>query len=216
MPTRLTAGEVPRPPRHVQATQQVRRHIAFESELDPGFGEHIARKAYGEKLFSCIQCGTCSGTCPVSPYMDFTPRRIIAMVREGFRDEVLHCFTIWLCASCYACTVDCPREIKITDVMYALKQEAIARGVYRRRFPIPVLAREFFRGVESQGRSNEVPLMLRLFLKTNPLGLLQNLAIGLRLLWTGRLSLRPERTRQRDTVRRLLRAAKATAQGETP
>ena len=201
-------------PRHMTGERvsprwEIERHIAYESELDPHFGEHIAVKAYGEKLFSCIQCGTCSGTCPVSHYMDHTPRRIIAMIREGFRDEVLHCFTIWLCASCYACTVDCPREIKITDVMYALKQEAIARGVYPKRFPIPVLAREFFRGVQSCGRSNELPLMIRLLLKTNP----QNVSIGLRLWWTGRLSLRQERTRQRDTVRTLLRAAKAAERG---
>ncbi|HTU01306.1 MAG TPA: 4Fe-4S dicluster domain-containing protein, partial [Candidatus Sulfotelmatobacter sp.] len=156
--------EVPRPARPLQVRREIRRHIAYESELDPTFGEHIARKAYGEKLFSCIQCGTCSGTCPVSHYMDYTPRKIIAMVRGGFRDEALNCFTIWLCASCYACTVDCPREIKITDVMYALKQEAISQGVYPRRFPIPILAREFFRGVIRDGRSNEMPLMLRLFL----------------------------------------------------
>jgi len=209
----MTGEDVSRPAQRVAERWEIQRHIAYESELDPQFGERIAAKAYGEKLFSCIQCGTCSGTCPVSHYMDHTPRRIIAMIREGFRDEVLHCFTIWLCASCYACTVDCPREIKITDVMYALKQEAIARGVYPHRFPIPVLAREFFRGVQACGRSNELPLMIRLFLKTNPLGMLKNVSIGLRLWWTGRLSLRREHTRQRDTVRTLLRAAKAAEKG---
>jgi hypothetical protein len=58
-----------------------------------------------------------------------------------------------------------------------------------------------------------MPLMVRLFLKTNPLGLLQNIAIGLRLLRTGRMSLRLEHTRRRDTVRRLLQAAKAPQEG---
>ena len=216
MPNQTRGEDVPRAPRPMLVRQEVRRHIAYESELDPSFGEHIARKAYGEKLFSCIQCGTCSATCPVSHYMDFTPRKIIAMVREGFRDEVLNCFTIWLCASCYACTVDCPREIKITDVMYALKQEAIAQGVYPRGFAIPVLAREFFRGVQRHGRSNEVPLMIRLFLKTNPLGMLQNASIAWRLWRTGRLSLRQESTRRRDTVRTLLQAAKQADEGSAP
>ena len=206
---RMTGGDFARPVPRIPGPKDIRRHIAYESELDPGFGEKIARKAYGEKLFSCIQCGTCSGTCPVSHYMDYTPRKIIAMTREGFRDEVLHCLTIWLCASCYACTVDCPREIKITDVMYALKQEAMARGVYPGGFSIPVLAREFFRGVERGGRSNELPIMLRFFLKTNPLRMLQNAPVAWRLWRTGRLSLRREQTQQRDTIRTLLRAAKA-------
>ena len=191
----------------------IRRRIKYESELDAGFAARIAAAAYGEKMFSCIQCGTCSATCPVSPYMDYTPRRIIAMVREGFRDEVLNSLTIWLCASCYSCTVECPREIKITDVMYALKQEAIAQGVYPKRFPIPVLAREFFRGVEQHGRSSEGLLMVKFYLKTNPLGMLKNIPIAWRLWRTGRLSLGVEGTRQKDTVRTLLRAAKQAGGG---
>ena len=186
----------------------VRRSMKYQSELDSGFGEKIARAAYGEKLFSCIQCGTCAATCPVSHYMDYTPRRIIAMVREGFRDEVLNCQTIWLCASCYSCTVDCPKEIKITDVMYALKQEAMSQGMYPKRFPIPILAQEFFRGVQRTGRNSEGPLMVRFFLKTNPLGMIRNIPIAWKLWRTGRLSLRTEGTRNKGTVRTLLRAAK--------
>jgi heterodisulfide reductase subunit C len=187
---------------------EIQHRIKYESELDAGFGEKIAGMAYGEKLFSCIQCGTCSGTCPVSHYMDYTPRRIIAMVREGFRDEVLNSVTIWLCASCYSCTAECPREIKITDVMYALKQEAIAAGTYPKRLPIPVLAREFFHGVEKTGRNSEGPLMVKVFLKTNPLGMLKNSLMALRLWRTGRLSLREERMKQPGDVATLLRAAK--------
>ncbi len=213
MPHLATGGEAPRAARPIQERKDVRRHITYESELDPGFAEKIARLAYGEKLFSCIQCGTCSGTCPVSHYMDYTPRKIIAMVREGFRDEVLNSLTIWLCASCYSCTVDCPREIKITDVMYALKQEAMTQGLYPKRFPIPVLAREFFRGVASHGRNSEGPLMVRFFLKTNPLRMLRNAPVAWRLWRTGRLSLLAEKTQSKGVVGRLLRAAKQVEEG---
>ena len=89
------------------------RKIRYESELDPHFADEIASIPDGEKLFTCIQCGTCSGMCPMSPYMDYTPRQIIAMIRAGFRSEVLSSYTTWLCASCYACAVECPKEIKI-------------------------------------------------------------------------------------------------------
>ncbi len=196
-----------------ERSTEVERRLRYESQLDPTFGEKVAKLAYGEKLFSCIQCGTCSATCPLSHYMDYTPRRIIAMVREGFKDDVLHSRTIWLCASCYSCMVDCPREIKITDVMYALKQEALAHGDYPRRFPIPVLAREFFRGVERYGRSSEGLLMMKFYLKTNPLGALRNLPVAWRLWRTGRLSLWQERTREKATVRTLLHAVRAAEGG---
>jgi quinone-modifying oxidoreductase, subunit QmoC len=192
---------------------EIHRRIKYESELDPGFAARIAAAAYGEKMFSCIQCGTCSGTCPVSHYMDFTPRRIIAMVRAGFKDEILNSTTIWLCASCYSCTCECPKEIKITDVMYALKQEAMAQRKYPPRFPLPVLAREFFRSVMRTGRNSEGPLMVKLFLKTNPFGMLKNSLLALRLLRTGRMSLREEGMRNAGVIQTLLSASKQAEGG---
>jgi heterodisulfide reductase subunit C2 len=195
------------------AKTEIHRRIKYESELDPTFSSRIAALAYGEKMFSCIQCGTCSGTCPVSHYMDFTPRRIIAMVREGFKQEVLNSITIWLCASCYSCTCECPREIKITDVMYALKQEAIAQGMYPKRFPAPVLAREFFRGVRKTGRNSETQLMIRFFLKTNPFGMLKNTLLALRLWRSGRMPLFEKHMRNPQDVQTLLRTCKQAEGG---
>jgi quinone-modifying oxidoreductase, subunit QmoC len=189
-------------------SKKVVRRIKFESELDLDFGEAVATKAYGQKLLSCIQCGTCSGSCPLSHYMDYTPRRIIAMIREGFKDEVLNSLTIWLCASCYSCYVQCPRQIHITDVMYTLKREAIARGVYPKRHPIPVLAREFYAQVLRQGRNTESWVLIRLFLKTNPFKMFKEATLGLRLMKAGRMSLSTERVRNRLQLHKMLKAVK--------
>jgi len=172
--------------------KSVIRRLKFESELDLSFGEHVAERAYGQKLLSCIQCGTCSATCPLSHYMDYTPRKIIAMTREGFKEEVLNSLTIWLCASCYSCTVQCPRQIHITDVMYALKREAIARGFYPAKHPIPVLARAFFERVMHDGRNTESRLLITLYLRTNPFKMLKEAFLGLHLFRSGRLSLKRE------------------------
>ena len=199
----------------VDVGEDVRRLIKYEAELDRGFGSTIAHLAHGEKFYTCIQCGTCSATCPVSHYMDFTPRKIIAMVREGFREEVLGSFTIWLCASCHSCTADCPREIKITDVMYALKQLAIKEGVYPKRFPIPIMAQAFYKHVEKAGRNSEGRLMMSLALKTNPLRLLRYAKVGLKLFFKGRIPLREESIQNKDELQALLRAverAKEVAQ----
>ena len=80
-------------------TKPIERTIKYEAELDHQFAVDIAGKPGGEQLYSCIQCGTCSATCPLSIYMDYTPRRIVAMTRAGFKEEVLNSFTIWLCSS---------------------------------------------------------------------------------------------------------------------
>jgi heterodisulfide reductase subunit C2 len=182
------------------------RKIKYEAELDPGFADEIASIPGGETLFHCIQCGTCSGMCPLSSYMDFTPRRIIAMIRAGFRNEVLSSYTSWLCASCYSCTVECPKNIKITDIMYATKRLAIREGVAPKRFPISILAREFFNQVRSKGRSSEGRLIIRLFLKSNPLKAIKQAGLGMRLWSKGRIGLGIESIERRKELNKLLDA----------
>jgi heterodisulfide reductase subunit C2 len=169
------------------------RKLKLQRDADPEWARQVSERPGCEGLFSCLQCGTCSGACPLSIYMDFGPRRIIALVREGFREDALSSQTIWLCASCYSCAVHCPRQIHITDVMYSLKREAIQHKLYPGRFPIPVLAREFYRMVRRRGRISEFRVVLRLALRTNPLTLLSMMRHGWDLLRTGRLALRKDR-----------------------
>jgi heterodisulfide reductase subunit D len=83
----------------------------------------------GERVIACYQCGTCSGSCPTAPAMDYTPRRILHMLRLGLGTRVLQSRAIWLCTSCYSCTTRCPREIKITDAMIGLRRLAVERGM---------------------------------------------------------------------------------------
>ncbi len=200
---------------HKTERKAVVRRIKYESELDHEFGEHIAAHAYGERLMSCIQCGTCSATCPLSHFMDYTPRKVIAMTREGFKQEVLNSLTIWLCASCYSCMVQCPRQIHITDVMYALKREAMASGYVPKRLPIPVLAKAFFNQVRRNGRNTESWLLINLYLRTNPFGMLKEALLGMRLFLSGRMSLKPDRIKRRDELKTILRAVE-TAKGGSP
>ena len=182
----------------------IERTIKYDIERDRNFPREIMSHTGCEKLYGCIQCGTCSATCPVSIYMDYTPRQLMALTRAGFKHEVLNSLTIWICASCYACTVDCPKEIKVTDIMYALKRRALHDRVYPKRFPIPVLAREFFKMVRSRGRITESQLVMRLFVQTSWLALVKTWRLGFNLLRTGRFSLKTERMANPDTLGRLI------------
>jgi len=173
----------------------MQRELKFQREANPEWARQVSERPGGEGVFSCLQCGACSGTCPLSIYMDFGPRRIIALVREGFRKDALSSQTIWLCASCYSCTVHCPRQIHITDIMYGLKREAIQERLYPRRFAVPILAQEFCAMVRRNGRSSEFWLVLRMALRSNPFILFGMMRTGWDLLRTGRLSLRRERIR---------------------
>jgi quinone-modifying oxidoreductase subunit QmoC len=192
------------------------RRVKRQSQLDPGFADEMAAIPGGERLRECIQCGTCSAVCPLSAYMDYTPRRLVAMTRAGMKDDVLRSLSIWVCASCYACTVACPKEIPITDVMYALKRMAIREGVHPKRFATPVLTREFVGSVDRFGRSTESRLAMRLYLKTRPMLLLRDARLGRRLLRRGRMGLRRESIRQRAQLRTMLRALETPPRRAAP
>ena len=180
------------------------RKLKFQREADPEWARLVSERPGCEGLFSCLQCGACSGTCPLSIYMDFSPRRIVALVREGFRKDALSSKTIWLCASCYSCAVHCPRQIHITDIMYSLKREAIQYQLYPVRFPVPVLAQEFCKMVRQRGRSSEFWLVLRMALRSNPLILLGMWRTGWQLMRAGRLTLRMDRIRDVGSLPREL------------
>jgi quinone-modifying oxidoreductase subunit QmoC len=183
---------------------ELRRTIKYESDRVKGFGRKVMSVPGCEQLESCIQCGTCSGVCPLSIYMDYTPRQVMELTRSDFKNEVLRSTTIWLCASCYACTVECPKQIRITDIMYELKQRAIQEGVYPKRFPIPVLAQEFYKMSHRQGRVTENYLATILFLKTNILAAIGQWKLGLNLLIRGRFPLWPEKIKRKDELVRMM------------
>ena len=186
---------------------KIERTIKYEADRVRGFSKEVMSVSGCEELTSCIQCGTCSGTCPLSIYMDFSPRQVMALVRADFKNEVLKSNTIWLCASCYACTVECPRLIRITDIMYALKQRAIKEGIYPKNFPIPILAKEFSEMVRRKGRITETLLVMRLFLKANWRAVLSSWRLGLGLIRTGRFVMRHERIERRAELAAMLDAA---------
>jgi heterodisulfide reductase subunit C len=140
--------------------------------------------------------------------MDYTPRRLFAMVTAGMREQVLSANTMWYCVSCYLCTARCPQQIPITELMYALKRMSIAEG-YARETDAPALARTFTGYVEQFGRSFEFGLASRFYLTTKPGALARLGPLGLAMMQHGRMSLRPSRIRQVEQLQNIIARARA-------
>lgn len=183
---------------------ELTRTIKYEADRVRGFGREVMSVPGCEDLQSCIQCGTCSGVCPLSIYMDFSPRQVMALTRADFKNEVLKSHTIWLCASCYACTAECPRKIRITDIMYELKQRAMKEGIYPKKFPIPVLAQEFTKMAVKEGRVTENFLATIMFLKTNIFAALGMWKLGLKLILRGRFAFSLDSIKRKDELARMM------------
>ncbi len=184
---------------------------AAAPERAPTFVEMVnASNPSAPHLDLCIQCGTCGGSCPSGPDMDHTPRQIIAMVRADMRPEVLKSNTPWFCVSCYYCTVRCPQQIHVTDVMYTLKRMSIKAG-YNRRAPAPDFSQTFISFVEDFGRSFEVGLAGFYHIKHSPQKKLGLGTFALDLMTRNRLALVPQRIRDLEGLQAILKKAKELA-----
>jgi len=96
--------------------------------------------------------------------------------------------------------------------MYALKRLAIQGKVYPSRFAIPVLDREMSKMIAKNGRNSELWVVLKLYLKSRkPMGLLKMAPMGLKLMKTGRMSLKKESIKDKKQLRTLLKALKEEA-----
>jgi heterodisulfide reductase subunit C len=156
--------------------------------------EVVAAVPGHSRLETCIQCGTCGGSCPSAADMDHSPRQIFALIRAGERDQVVASNTPWMCVSCYLCAVRCPQEIHIPDIMYALKAIATRQG----RVPdsvAPDFSRAFVDNIHRYGRSFEVGLIARHYLRHYLTRLPGMAPAGVGMLAKGRMGLAPHRIR---------------------
>ena len=178
--------------------------------LSDVFLEDVYALPGGDTIKECIQCGTCSASCPTSYAMDYTPREVIAALRAGLLERVLKSNTIWLCASCYYCTVRCPSGIKLTDIMYELKRLAIAFDLAQENAKAPIVSRIFVDNVNKNGRVSEVELVSKFMLKADPLGIIKMIPRATKLLRRGRMPLIPHRIKGAKEVESPMAAAETS------
>ena len=173
------------------------------------FLENIYAIPHGEKIKQCIQCGTCSASCPSSAAMEYSPREIVAALRAGMLDRVLNSNTVWMCVSCYSCTVRCPAGIPFTDVMYELKRLEVDKGISKDAAGA-TMAKAFAETVDQHGRNVETKLLRKYFLRTNPLKALAQMPLAMKLFFRGRLEVFGHKIKGLDNLQRMLAAIEET------
>jgi heterodisulfide reductase subunit C len=137
--------------------------------------------------------------------MDNTPRELIGMIGADMKAEVMASNTYWTCASCYQCTVRCPAEIDIADVMYALKRYSMWRHEYSEGLIGPAFSESFMKMIMRTGRSFEPVLAPSYIFKHGARGVLEEAQMGAFLFLKGRMPILPTRIRGIDNFRRMVR-----------
>lgn len=95
-------------------------------------GKEFRRKVMengAEKLMLCYQCGVCTSDCPIAKRVpEFHPRQIARLVMYGQKDRLMQGDLLFLCAGCYTCYEHCPQEVKVSEIIAALRQIALEEG----------------------------------------------------------------------------------------
>ncbi|MGD1118855.1 MAG: 4Fe-4S dicluster domain-containing protein [Dehalococcoidales bacterium] len=163
----------------------------METEVkDKSLVDEISAIPGGEGIKVCMQCGTCTASCPNADLMDHAPSELIAMIRAGMREEVLASNAPWLCLSCYLCVVRCPRDIKITRLMHVLESLAEKSGAGSKHTTTPVMYKGFNTFIATRGRISELWLMMRYYFQTNPFKAIKMIPVALGLFTHQRVSLK--------------------------
>jgi len=179
----------------------MKKEAIIPESRDTAFSEQVLKTPVGEKIPTCMQCGTCAGSCPVSHEMDYTPRQLVRMVQLGLKKEVLSSNTIWICTTCFSCSVRCPRGIRPTELMETLKPMAIAEGIKNRNEKFDNV---FSSVIKTNGRASEF-LLISKYSLTEP-GMIKQLPFGLSMMAKGKLPLsidRMENTKELDAIFKL-------------
>ncbi len=146
----------------------------------------------GEWVKMCMQCGVCSGSCPLGKFWEHPPQEIFMMIRAGKREAVLQSESVWMCTSCYNCIVRCPRQLPITHIMHGLAHYAKRLGLVPKTNPTAKFAQLFWDNLMVKGRVNELKLGLALYFM-NGFGdgvkvALKNQKLGMAMMKTGRMN----------------------------
>lgn len=96
-------------------------------------GGDIASQLPGVSTFSyCFGCQNCTTVCPVVMHFEnpqealgLLPHQIMNCLALGLTEMAAGPRMLWDCVTCFQCQEHCPQNVKVTDVLYQLKNLAV-------------------------------------------------------------------------------------------
>lgn len=98
-----------------------------QAELRKEINERLAR-LQDEISDYCYQCAKCTSGCEAHKLLELEPHKIVALLKRGLIDEMTNSDVIWTCMSCFKCRERCPQKVAPVEILFALKNMAVASG----------------------------------------------------------------------------------------
>ncbi len=86
------------------------------------------KKLQDELSEFCYQCAKCTSGCEAHKLLELEPHKIVALLKRGLLDEMINSDVIWTCMSCFKCRERCPQKVAPVEILFALKNLAVASG----------------------------------------------------------------------------------------
>ena len=99
---------------------------------DKEFAGALVNSAQARSFSVCFGCQNCTNVCPVVENYE-SPKEALGLLPH----EIMHCLALkqkglaissnmlWDCLTCYICQEHCPQGVRVTDVLYELKNLAL-------------------------------------------------------------------------------------------
>jgi heterodisulfide reductase subunit C len=76
----------------------------------------------------CFQCAKCTSGCEAHKLLELEPHKIVALLKRGLLNELVNSDVIWTCMTCQKCRERCPQRVAPIEILFALKNLAVASG----------------------------------------------------------------------------------------
>ena len=111
--------------------------------------EELERLAYilRDPLFPCIQCGKCTGGCPISVISPhFNIRRLLYEILNSEGEDIAQKKEmIWDCSTCTTCVQRCPKQVDPADLVISVRSVLVEDG------QVPPKIRDVLKSISIRG-----------------------------------------------------------------
>jgi heterodisulfide reductase subunit C/nitrate reductase gamma subunit len=99
------------------------------------FRNEVYYSFQGNTFNSCYECVTCTNACPVvvqyknpAEELGLLPHQIMHSLKFGLQENILGPGMVWECLGCYNCQENCPQGVRVTDILFELKNAAFQQA----------------------------------------------------------------------------------------
>jgi heterodisulfide reductase subunit C/nitrate reductase gamma subunit len=114
---------------------EIEKTIFPMTPFEKNFKREMGLSFQGSTFNACFTCMTCSNSCPVvfnckkpMEELGLLPHQIMYSLKFGIQNSILGAGMVWDCLGCYNCQESCPQGVRVTDILFELKNVAFQQA----------------------------------------------------------------------------------------